>query len=594
MGHGATELTDLESMRTEWMRQWPTALAAWSRFVRLSPPRWCMNPEDEAREQLVGSFAMIRLVDHAVVISLRQVRERGLMPFAVEIMAHEIGHHVYTPADLSDNALVQARIRAGLPTKEQHAGMIANLYEDLLINDRLQRSANLDLAGVYRKLAVRTPSRLWTFYMRIYEVLWKLESGSLAPGEIDARLNLDAQLGARLIRSYAKHWLDGAGRFAVLCLTYLLADNAGGSKSHAPPWWDTLSAGAGGLPDGLTEIDSDEQGGAIHPSEDPILSGIESDNDSAAGSDGGSPLAGQESGRKSERKYRDPFEYAAVIRATGANLSDDQIVARYYRERALPHLIRFPTRQSPQATDPLPEGFEVWDVGSPLEEIDWSGTLMNGPVVIPGETTRRRIYGDSPGTTPEHVPLDLYLGVDCSGSMQNPAHSLSYPVLAGAIIALSALRTGSRVMAVLSGEPGRTIATDGFIRDENLIFKILTGYLGSGTTFGIHRLRETFDNLPRGGRAVHILIVTDGDIFSMLDSSKADELGWDVARESLDHARGGGTYVLHLPANTWGRFGDVGIPSRRMEEDGWNVSRVSSQQELIDFARRFSQARYGN
>ena len=29
-------------------------------------------------------------------------------------------------------------------------------------------------------------------------------------------------LGARLIRSYARDWLDGSGKFAALCLPYLL------------------------------------------------------------------------------------------------------------------------------------------------------------------------------------------------------------------------------------------------------------------------------------------------------------------------------------------------------------------------------------
>ena len=78
-------------------------------------PRWCLTAEDERREQLSGSFAMIRLVDHAVVISLRQIQEQGLDEFALEILAHEIGHHVYTPADLTDAGRVFARIRAGLP-----------------------------------------------------------------------------------------------------------------------------------------------------------------------------------------------------------------------------------------------------------------------------------------------------------------------------------------------------------------------------------------------------------------------------------------------------------------------------------------------
>jgi hypothetical protein len=142
----------LAALRDAWRAKWPGALACWSRYVQLSEPRWCLNASDEKREHLQGSFAMIRLVDHAVVISLSQVRNQGLDEFSIEIMAHEIGHHVYTPADLSDNARMLARIRAGLPTKERLAPWIANLYEDLLINDRLQRVAGLNMAGVYQRL----------------------------------------------------------------------------------------------------------------------------------------------------------------------------------------------------------------------------------------------------------------------------------------------------------------------------------------------------------------------------------------------------------------------------------------------------------
>lgn len=539
---------------------------------------------------------MIRLVDHAVVISLRQVHERGLAPFAVEIMAHEIGHHVYTPADLTDNARVQARIRAGLPTKERLAGLVANLYEDLLINDRLQRSAGLDLAGVYRQLGGQSHDRFWTFYMRIYEVLWKLERGSLALGPIDERLAADAQLGARLVRSYAKQWLDGAGRFAMLCLPYLLESDDKPAAACLTAWGDTLAAGAGGLPEGLAEIDEAEQGGVVHPAEDAELSGLDTVGDKAAQNPGGgaspSPAAGV-TGHKSVKSYREPFEYAAVLRATGVNLPEELITARYYRERALPYLVQFPARPTPQAIDPLPEGLDTWDIGSPLEEIDWPGTLLTSPVVIPGLTTRRRLYGDSPGTSPARVPLDLYLGVDCSGSMHNPAQALSYPVLAGAIIALSALRAGSRVMAVLSGEPGRTIATEGFIRDEAAVLRLLTGYLGTGTTFGIHRLAATFDDRPAAGRPVHILIVTDNDIFPMLDQRSGGPSGWDVASAVLAQARGGGTYVLHLPGSWAGRFGAESSGFRRMEEEGWNVSPVSTQEEMVAFARRFSQVKYG-
>jgi hypothetical protein len=553
--------------------------------VQLHEPIWCFTEAEEAAAQLSDSFAMIRLVDHSVVISLRLVQTQGLQGFAKEILAHEIGHHVYCPADLTDNARMLARMRIGLPTKEHLAPFISNLYSDLLINDRLQRSAGLDISGVYLKIGSTCTDRLWTFYMRTYELLWKLERGQLAHGAFDARLNQDAQLGARLIRSYSKDWLEGAGRFAALCLPYLLEDDAARMQKLMAIWSDTRIAGQGGIPDGLTEIDDGELAGAIHPADDPDLSGIESLGNATG--------KAQQTGVKTQKNYRQPIDYADVLKAAGVNIDPAEITARYYRERAIPHLIPFPVRKLPQATDPLPEGLDAWDVTAPLEEIDWLGTLLYSPHVIPGITTRQRQFGTSPGADPEILPVDLYLGVDCSGSMGNPAQHLSYPVLAGAIIALSALRVGSRVKVVLSGEPGRTISTAGFERNASTVLKTLTSYLGTGFSFGIHRLAETFvPHTEASGhvkpRPVHMLIVSDHDMFSMLDSDSDKRLGWDVAEQAVALAGGGGTFVLELPQRMRNE-----VHLRRIRDMGWNVSIVSSMEELISFARQFSRGQFG-
>lgn len=594
------QTVELEKLRAEWSACWPAALEVWSRFVQLHEPTWCSSAEEEAAAELTGSFAMIRLVDHSVVISLRLVLEQGLHCFGKEILAHEIGHHVYCPADLTDNARMLARMRIGLPTKEHLAPFIANLYSDLLINDRLQRSAGLNISGVYLKLGSKCRDRLWTFYMRIYELLWKLERGRLARAEFDARLNQDAQLGARLVRSYSKDWLDGAGRFAALCFPYLLEDEAARTQKLMAIWNDTRCAGSGGIPDGLTEIDEEELTGAIHPADDPALSGIEAPAPSELSDGGAEAGKAAQTGMKTAKNYRQPLEYAEVLQAAGANIDLAELTARYYRERAIPHLIPFPSRKLPIATDPLPEGLEVWDIGSPFEQIDWIGTLLASPQVVPGITTRERLIGTSPGAEPETLPIDLYLGVDCSGSMGNPAQHLSWPVLAGAIIALSALRVGSRVKAVLSGEPGRTISTPGYERNAAVVLKTLTSYLGTGYSFGIHRLAETFDEAARPGnrsaqRPVHILIVSDNDMFSMLDSKSGKRTGWDVARAAVESAGAGGTFVLELPeytrSDSWGQ--QTGGYLERIAAMGWNVSIVSSMDELIEFARSFSRGRFG-
>ena len=523
------------------------------------------------------------------------MKELKLERFSTEIMAHEIGHHVYCPGDLNDHARSIARIRAGLPTKEHLAGLVGNLYTDLLINDRLARSKSLDLAGVYRTLGVKSSDSLWRFYMRMYEILWGLPKNDLAPGPIANTLELDAGLGARLIRVYSGKWLDGCGRFAALCLPYLIADGTQAIHNVMSRLHDTKDAGKGGVPDGLAEADDDEESSVIHPSLDEELAGI--CEGEAEGEE-----EGRESGREHEqvasrmpagrarkgdtvprKRYRDPIEYSEVMKSAGVKLDPERIVMKYYRERALPHLVPFPVKTMPQSMDPLPEGVETWDVGDPIEEIDWLETIVHSPHVVPGLTTVERTYGTSPGRDPGRAPLDLYIGIDCSGSMANPKHYLSYPVLAGAVITLSALRAGSRCSAILSGHEGPHIETEGFVRSEDEILKVLTGYLGTGYAFGIPHLARAFEVRKPTDNPVHILIVTDHDIFAMLGAAN----GWRIAEQALAKARGGGTFVLHMNLD-----GEKQV--ERMRAQGWSVYGVTEWEDILAFARDFSRQKFGS
>ncbi len=347
-------------------------------------PIWCTTKAEEAAAGLSGSFAMIRLVDHSVVISLRQIADLGLARFSREILAHEVGHHVLCPADLTDNARLLSRIRLGLPGVQEYAPMISNLYSDLLINDRLARNDSLDMAGVYQQMKQPNESQLWLLYMRIYELLWRMPPQSIAIGEIEPRLNQDAQLGARLVRSYARDWMGGGGRFACLCFPYVAKDKEAAEQAFRA-WCDATKAGVGGFPDGLCEEEEDEQDGVLHPAEDPVLNGL---GEIDVSKDGAGRVRGKDSGVKSIKTGRSPFEYSEILKATGVELSLREITARYYKERALAHLIPFPTRISQQVSDPLPEGLEGWEISEPLEQIDWLGTLLGGSQVIPGITTR--------------------------------------------------------------------------------------------------------------------------------------------------------------------------------------------------------------
>ncbi|OYO27647.1 VWA domain-containing protein [Janthinobacterium sp. PC23-8] len=577
----------------QWRAAWPQALAVWSKFTRLRDPALCTSRVQAAMEGLAGSFAMIRLLDQSVVVDLPLVVELGLQDYGLEILAHEIGHHILAPGSAGDQFRLLARMRRALPTLEQHAPMVANLYTDLFINDRLLRQASLRMADIYRKLeqgrAKDSPAsgKVWLLYMRIYENLWQLEKGELGGGG-DERLDTDAWLGARLIRVYAHDWMSAAGRFATLLLPYLV-DDTGALQGKDPSRYfhDTRDAARGCQTYGAQQIEDDEENGAIHPVHDQRISGL--DDDAVGQSDA---TAQKQSGGQ----LREPFELGEILKASGVDLSDHEIAIRYYRERALPHLVRFPSRPAPESSEPQMEGLSPWEIGDPLDDIDWLQSVMQSPRPIPGVTTVRREYGREPARDIDHLPVDLDMYVDSSGSMPNPQQHTSFLALAGAVIALSALRAGSKVQVTLWSGKHEVMQTPGFVRDEDMILGVLTGFFGGSTAFPIHCLRETY--AVKRKRPAHILQISDSGITTMFDQDELGNSGWDISARAMEHGGAGGTMALNIAAdwdqdggNKWMRdiYGDL---QRARDEQGWDIHAVAQFEDLLEFARLFSQRHY--
>lgn len=582
------------SLLERWQSAWPQALAVWSQFTRLSDPNLCQSSVTAAKEGLTSSFAMIRLADQSVVVDLEGVERLKLEDYAVEVLAHEIGHHVLAPANASDHYRLLARIRQGLPTLEQHAPMVANLYTDLLINDRLQRQSGLRMHAIYQRLVdyddpIRKPG-IWALYLRIYEVLWQLDRGALGVMVEDSLFNTHAWLGARLVRVYANDWLTGGARFAALLLPYLHAaeQEKEAQEKALQQLMDTQSAGQDCEPTGLIDFDDDEKVPQLHPSEDPLITDIEPDE--AAASD--TPRDEQIIPDRGQR--REPFEYGEILRAAGLKLTDHELAVRYYREAALPYLIPFPKRAAPQTLEPQMEGLDVWEMGDALDEIDWLQSLSYSPQPVPGITTLKRRYGMVAGAEPATRPVDLDIYVDSSGSMPNPQQRISYMALAGAVICLSALRSGARVQATLWSGKQQCISTPGFVRDENSILSILTGHFGGATAFPIHKLRDTFAQRDVQDRDCHILHISDDGITTMFDQDERGNSGWDIAAMALEKGRAGGTMALNL-YREWTTQNTTYANDLRKARDqqGWEVYAVTDLAQLLEFAREFSHRHYG-
>ncbi|MCP5475291.1 MAG: VWA domain-containing protein [Rhodanobacteraceae bacterium] len=617
-----------------WSAAFPDALAAWSPYTRLKAPLLLDTSKAAAAEGLTGSFAMIRLVDQTVVIDLQQVRELGIENYAVEVLAHEIGHHVYAPASITDHTRSLARMLPALPTVTQHAPMIANLYTDLLINDRLMRSAGLRMPelmqAVVRGNQRGEPSKLWILYLRIYELLWGMERGSLCgkalppreprrpaavagshSGQASARIaqdnaadaasadtldiEVDARLASRLVRHHARHWLAGVGRFAVLVLPYLIEDAKAGERLQT--LMDTKDAGRGGQPEGMTDMDPEEFEDIRHPGADDALA----DDAPVEDDPGKTGKPGQSKAKSGTGQARDPFQYGELLRLAGLTLDAQDAAIRYYGERARPYLVPFPSLPAQHSEDPLPEGLDPWEAGDPIDQIDWRESLVLSPVPIPGLTTVQRRYGTQPGFDSATRPLDLDVYVDSSGSMPDPRRQLSWPALAGAVICLSALRAGAAVQVTLWASRREVTSTKGFVRSAEDCLRVLTGYYGGGTQFPLPTLRETHAGRVKLRHPTHILVVSDDGASTMFDSpDERGTPGIEVCARALKQAAGGGTLALNIPAdwdraktrNNW-QAGAFGWLARAREEQGWLISPVATLPDLLGFAQAFARRHYG-
>ncbi|MFL6656553.1 MAG: VWA domain-containing protein [Massilia sp.] len=581
----------MDALLERWRAAWPQALAVWSKFTRLTDARLCASRIEAEREGLSGSFAAIFLHDQRVVIDMHAIVHLDLQDYAVEILAHEIGHHVLAPGSGIDQIRLMARIRPALPTIERFAPMVANLYTDLIINDRLQRQSALRMDHIYRQMARTSAaktqaSNVWLLYLRIYENLWRLDKGALGSEGGKEGTDSDAWLGARLIRVYAKDWMAGAGRFATLLLPYLVDDVGMGRAMEY--FFDTRDAAQGCDPSGVLEAEPDETEGIVHPVDDARITGLETD--------GEVDTSEERAPRSGGGQTREPFQLGEILAAAGLKLSLHDMAVRYYRERALPHLVKFPVKTKPQSPEPQLEALEPWALGDPLDEIDWLQSVLHCPRPIPGMTTLRRTYGTEPARDAEKAPVDLDMYVDSSGSMPNPQERISYLALAGAIIALSALRAGSRVQVTLWSGKNQLKHTDGFVRDSDAILRVLTGFFGGGTCFPIHQLRQTFCGPTVRTRPAHILHISDDGITTMFAQDELGNSGRDIAARALAAGGAGGTMALNLPANwdsgTGRHWGNVTEDLRFARKQGWDIHAIEDMAGLVEFARSFSRRHY--
>lgn len=605
---GTVDPARLDAVRARWAQAWPQALAAWGRFTRLHAP--VLHGTDDVPGG-VGSFAWFSCTDVEVHIDMADVVRRGLDEHAVAVLAHEVGHHVLSPGDLSTSARLVARARDGLIDLPAAAPVVANLWSDLLINDRLQRRAGLDVAGLWSALGPPAADDVvMQLVARTDELLWSLPSGTLTRHGAPVP-EAEAGLCARLVRAYADDPAGGIGGFAALVRRLagpVTEEDVAGAPGVSGP------AGAGGdeLGEALRRLRTrrpavcsqhGEAGGhvvglsddptlgtpVLHPALDPRVVGHGASVVADPEPDPGTRDTPVSPGRGTGQALS-PADYHAVLAQLGVTTTLEESARRWYREQAQRHLVPFPVRTSPATVEPLLGAHEQWDVGDELGDVDWTATVLRSPVVVPGVTTVQRAYDDSPGQEPSSEPVDLDLYLDSSGSMPDPRARVAPVALAGAVLALSALRAGARVQATTWSGPRQVAGTDGFTRDPDAVLTAVVAYFGGGTTFPLPLLerthlagrREDGRPGPRGGarrRACHLAVISDAGVTSMFGHGQAAG-SETIAARALTAAGGGGSLVLCVDAGS--------VPLIQELAPGYDVYRVEEWEDMVAFARDFA------
>ena len=78
----------------------------------------------------------------------------------------------------------------------------------------------------------------------------------------------------------------------------------------------------------------------------------------------------------------------------------------------------------------------------------------------------------------------------------------------------------------------------------------------------------------------------------MFDTDERGNSGWDIAARSLAKARAGGSMALNLPPS-WEVHTYLQDLKRAQDEQGWKIHAVTAFDQLLAFARAFSQQYYG-
>ncbi len=535
--------TQTRHLTTAELACWREAEELWG--VQVHQPQLFVTPQHKS------TFAWFRFPPE-VCIDLIELEQTGADTELATVFAHEIGHHVLAPATVRAAHKIRFQIRralvsSGVIDPERDLALLANLWSDMIINNRVhnrqrQRLRPGERTGIVRLWsllsAASADSEIFWLVKRAYERLWLLPTGSLsgarptpesavadaAPEAAEAEaekteaglLRLrnpedDSALLAATVRSFERDPIRGALSFGTILAPYMLAlrDGTGRAGQQA-----TLGAVGCAGPIDLPGLSASDLADILADSRlsEPLAPGEPGGPAGLSDATGGigpgalqsAPSHGQALGLS---------EFLALLPAA----LHDQATTEWYLQQAAP-LVRDLEQSSPgiRPTEVIPGPLVPWEMGEDVGDIDWPATIARSPFIIPGATTLQREYSDEP--QPETLsPVELDVYIDSSGSMPAPQRS-SPALIAGTALILSALAGGGRVRVTSFSSPHMVHSNDRFTTDSREAIASLLTYFGSGTTFPLALYGERYLGPGRArptGTARHVVVISDDGLTSM-------------------------------------------------------------------------------
>ncbi len=533
---------------------WQTALKFWSAFPRSFPaPQLHTDPQQLLELNLSHDLARVHLRSGSVLLNGLRLKEAGLLTKLPLILVHEAGHLLFSPASL----LVQRKsleiLQSHLPNAIPELPHLANLWQDLLINQRLYQTHQTDLISLIKALCPAQPTPLWQWVLRGYEYLWHLEPGNLIVPSDDPCLEADASDLADLVDSFHKNDLSGLAGFAQLCKTYLDQESRPWRLSEGTAWPSQQARPAqfkAGADKETTHSNAENPWSLELPK----------------------PVSISQHSQTAQNLHENPQHWQQFWAELGINISTRASTLIFYREKALPLLAPWKIPMSGTPTDRLPEGLKPWLLDAPVQEIAWVESLLNSPRVVPGLTTVKQRWSHEPEQASSAVKrLDLYL--DASGSLPDPFLEKAWMVLTGFVLALSALHQGWSVRVTLWSGTNEPIQTQPFSRNELAILTTLTHYLGGSTRFPLELFEKRYPKRSAllKPEASYICLLSDQ---GLLDSLQAEQ-GLEVFKKTLKLSHGGGSLFLQWPSEA-----PAHILFTPLQSQGWSIHPIQTEKDI--------------